>query len=145
MPKFDSFEPAKMASPRQIIDKGCIVRTKNNEDGVVVDKIKEGHGYHVFDVLLLDTGRTERFNRLQIDLVDNIDIPVVMDLDLNDAPAAPTVPAMATPASIASSSTSSTRFATFEDDSDIDSLAASRLSKHTIRQNAWAVRVFRGK
>ena len=134
-----------MASTRQVINEGCIIRNKQNEDGIVVKKIKEGFGYHVFDVFLIDSGRTERYNRLEIELVDNIDLPVNVAFELGDTPAAPAAPAIPTPASMETSTGSSTRFATSQDDADIDSMAASRLSKHMLRQNAWAVRVFRGK
>ena len=103
-------------------------------------------GWELYNVLILDTGATERFNGFQLELVDTLDMPLEIDIP---EPAAPVMPPPATPldatASTGRSSKSSGRFAVIESDSDLDQLADSRLSKATKRQNEWAVRVFRGK
>ncbi len=120
-----------MASTRQVIDKGSIVRLKNGEDGVVVERALLEEGFHVFDVLLLDSGQTRRCNRLQLDLVDTLDAPVELTIDTENAPVIFSWVDIGTPASVPTPSTSSGRFASFTDESEINSLAESRLSKNT--------------
>ncbi len=132
-------------APLNVLDKGSIVRTNTGQDAVVVERT-DFPGWELYNVLILDTGATERFNGFQLELVDTLDMPLEIDIP---EPAAPVMPPPATPldatASTGRSSKSSGRFAVIESDSDLDQLADSRLSKATKRQNEWAVRVFRGK
>ena len=132
-------------APLNLLDEGSIVRTKNGQDGVVLAKWAFP-GWEMYSVLIIDTGKTERHNGFQLELVDTLDIPV--EFEVPEA-AAPVMPPPAAPidctVSTGMSTKSSGRFATIESDSDVDQLADSRLSKATKRQNEWAVRVFRGK
>ncbi len=135
-------------APLNLLDEGAIVWTNTGQDAVVLAKWAFP-GWEMYSVLNLDTGKTERHNGFQLELVDTLDMPMEFEVPEENAPVMPPPPipesTLEATASTGRSSKSSGRFATIESDSDVDQLADSRLSKATKRQNEWAVRVFRGE
>ncbi len=126
------------------LEDGDIVRTRDGYDGVIVQCIPTVFGFREFVVLLLDSGRTVKVNRLEVEKIDTLDADVDMGVAVEETVTFEAEPRTEKPATQASTQRSQ-RFATISNDAEIDELAASRVSIATKRQTNWAVRVFRGE
>ena len=128
-----------MATPLPL-EEGTIIRTNDGQDAVIINYLDSAFGYREYVVLLVDSGQTRMLSRREFDVVERLDDPFELDLDVDTAPSEP----MPVREELPTINPPVRRFAKINNDNEVDKLADSRLSANTKRQNQWAVRVFRG-
>lgn len=111
------------------MDVGSVV--KYNGEDVIILRVDAPLGFRQFTIMNLSNGSTKTVARHQLDIDEEqsenilnwIDQPLIPDVQPEQAE----------------------RFPSVDNEEDIDALAASRLSKNTVRQTEWAVKVLKGK
>jgi hypothetical protein len=120
------------------MDVGDVVKV-SGEDFLIL-KVEAPLGFRQFTVMNLDDGRVKTISKLQIDVVEDgerenirswMADPLIDIVEIQPEVAEPVA-------------TTKSRFPSITDEKQIDDLAASRLSKTTMAQTKWAVRIMKG-